>query len=255
MSANIVLQWNFSPTDYFEEMVETVYQGHMIKITDGKIETKINADIFAENPSLNEKLHQCLNNLFLIQQLLIYKRHKRYTLSKPVKTLVYQDGRKEYFLEAEPAIARAVVSSVELQITDKDGRIIADPKAERLEKTKRSREKFIRHISDRLLLVLLQSYDAAVKDSNDELVHLYEIRDALCKRFGSDNEARTALDITYETWRRFGQLCNKEPLNQGRHRGQNASEALRDARPDELVEARRIAWSMINAYVQYLDTC
>lgn len=166
MSADVVLQWNFSPADYFEEMVETVCHRHMIKITDGKIETKINSDIFAENPSLKEKLHQCLNSLFLIQQLLTHKRHKSYTLSKPVKTPVYQDGRKEYFLEAEPAIARVVVASVELRITDKDGRIIADPKAKRLEQIKCSREKFFRHNSDQLLLNLLQSYDAAVRDSN-----------------------------------------------------------------------------------------
>jgi hypothetical protein len=49
----------------------------------------------------------------------------------------------------------------------------------------------------------------------------------------------------------LGQLCNDEPLRQGRHRGKTGK-ALRDASENELFEARRIACDMILAYLHYL---
>ena len=70
INANVVLEWNFSPTSYFEEVAEIVCRGHVMKIADGKVETRINAEIFAANLFLREKLHNWLNNQFLIQQLL-----------------------------------------------------------------------------------------------------------------------------------------------------------------------------------------
>jgi hypothetical protein len=137
------------------------------------------------NPSLKEILHNCLNNQFLIQQLFT---HKPFKLSQPVKIIVHQDGRKHYFLELESAPIKVSGGSVEFRITDKNGLIVADPRGKRIGTIKRFREQFIPHGSDELLAVLLESYEATVKDPNDEFVHLYEIRDALCSKFGGPSE-------------------------------------------------------------------
>jgi hypothetical protein len=51
---------------------------------------------------------------------------------------------------------------------------------------------------------------------------------------------------------RFRDLCNDEPLNQGRHGG-TASGPLRDASQSELDEARGIASAMIEGYLSYLE--
>jgi hypothetical protein len=51
---------------------------------------------------------------------------------------------------------------------------------------------------------------------------------------------------------RLGQLCNDEPLRQGRHNGRHVA-TLRDATDAELVEARGIAQNMIEAYVAHLE--
>jgi len=48
---------------------------------------------------------------------------------------------------------------------------------------------------DLLLAALLQSHDKAVRDPDNELVHLYEIRDALKKRFGGESAARRTRDF------------------------------------------------------------
>jgi len=99
---------------------------------------------------------------------------------------------------------------------------------------------------------LLQSNDKAANDPENELVYLYEIRDALSTNFGDDRKARTVLSITKSQWSRFGNLCNNEPLRQGRHRGE-ALGMLRDATAAELKEARDIAGAMIKAYLDYLE--
>lgn len=91
-----------------------------------------------------------------------------------------------------------------------------------------------------------------MNDPDDELGHLYEIRDALSRKFGgSDERARSTLGISLKKWSNFGKLCNHEPLKQGRHRGEH--ETLRDATDAELSEARGTAKAMIEAYLKYLD--
>jgi hypothetical protein len=92
----------------------------------------------------------------------------------------------------------------------------------------------------------------SVRDPANALVHLYEIRDALSKHFGNDTAARKALGISINKWERLGILANDPSLKQGRHRGGSLG-ALRDATVKELGEARRIARSLIEGYLEYLE--
>lgn len=92
-----------------------------------------------------------------------------------------------------------------------------------------------------------------MNDPNNELIHLYEIRDTLSKKFWSKDAACKALNITDKWWSRLGQLANDEPLRQGRHRGKNPG-TLRDAKGAELTEARNIARHFVEAYLEYLES-
>lgn len=130
---------------------------------------------------------------------------------------------------------------VDVRVKDKEGNIISDSKRDRIERKKSLAELVSAHrASDGLLAAMLRSYDAGVRDPNNELVHLYEIRDALSVKFGGESSVRAAFAITASQWSRLGQLCNYEPLRQGRHSGKTG-EALRDASEGELVESRGIA--------------
>jgi hypothetical protein len=169
-------------------------------------------------------------------------------------TRVHPDGRRDVFIEMEPGRVSIIGHPVDFQLCDKHGNIIADSKRDRIERKKDFADLVSTfRPSDATLVSLLQSYDAAVRDPNNELVHLYEIRDALSVKCGGDEEARSALGISSADWSKLGRLCNKEPLRQGRHRG-NISVALRDATESELAEARQIARGMIYAYLLYLET-
>jgi hypothetical protein len=178
--------------------------------------------------------------------------HKGYELAKPSLIRVRADGRRDYFVELEPAVIRVIAGSVDTLVTDRDGNVIADSRKERADRKKSIAERISAHSGDAVLSLMLSSYDNAVRDADNELVHLYEIRDALAKHFGSETQARQALGIPKSSWSRLGQLCNDAPLRQGRHRGKTGA-AQRDATDSELEEARSMARSMIDAYLTKLE--
>ena len=251
MSAAVVLEWKFSPRDYFEEVIEISRQDYTMTIADGQVEARIDAAVYKANPAIRETLHDALNARFLGVQLLT---HRAFELSRSTMARVHPDGRRDIFLEAEPGHILISGGTVDFQVTDKDGNLIADSKWDRIEKKKSLAELVAAHRArDELLAFLLRSYDAAVRDPNNELVHLYEIREAIAVGFGGEREARAALGINASQWSRLGRLCNDEPLRQGRHRGK-AGGTLRDATDAELSEARGIARAMIEAYLENLET-
>jgi hypothetical protein len=247
----IVLEWNFSPPDYFEEPIAVSRDEYTMSIAIGKVEARIPAAVYDANPSLRTNIHDALQDRFLAVQLL---SHKAYHLSKSSMMRVHPDGRRDIFMELEPGRLTLSGGSVDFQVIDKNGNIVSDSKRERLEKKRSLSDLVIKYRpTDVLLDAILKSYESAVRDPNNELVHLYEIREGLSKKFGGETATRSTLMIDAPDWSRFGQLCNSEPLRQGRHRGKNIG-VLRDATESELAEARSIARAMIEAYLQSLES-
>jgi hypothetical protein len=200
---------------------------------------------------MRQALHDAVNGRFLGVQLLT---HKAYNLSRSTMTRLHPDGRRDISVEAEPSHVVVSGFAPDIRVIDKDGNVVHDSKRDRIEKKKSIAEWVGTYLTaDGLLTSMLESQSAAVRDPNNELVHIYEIREALSTKFGGEREARSALGISCSDWSRLGQLCNNEPLRQGRHRGKSGS-ALRDATEAELTEARRIALAMIEAYLRHLDT-
>jgi hypothetical protein len=99
---------------------------------------------------------------------------------------------------------------------------------------------------------ILGSFNEATNDPDDELVHLYEVWEALRSKLGDEKSALTELSISRKQKKHLTMLADSEPIRQGRHRGRFAGE-LRDATGEELQMARRIAANMIYAYLKYLD--
>lgn len=251
MGVIVVLEWKFSPPDYFEAPIELARDDYTLTIVDGKAEARIDSATYDANPSMRQTLHDALNDRFLGVQVL---SHRAYELSRSTMTRVHPDGRRNIFVEVEPARVVMTAHPVDFQVRDRDGKIVADSKRDRIEKKKSLADLVSTYrASDGILASLLRSHAAAVRDPNNELVHLYEIREALSVKFGGEKALRSALGISSSDWSRFGELCNNEPLRQGRHRGRTRG-ALRDATEAELAEARSIASVMIEAYLRYLDT-
>jgi len=245
----VVLEWKFSPPDYFEEPVRIKRDDYVMTIASGTVEARIRPEIYDKDQSMRDRLHGALNDRFLGVQLL---SHKPYKLYKASMYRLHPDGHKDITIFPEPCL---IMSSciADIIVKDKDGNVISDSRKERVEKKKELAELVEKYRQkDSVVDSLLKSYNEAVNDPDNELVHLYEIRDAIAKKFGSESAAKKALAINKTRWSKLGKIANDEPLKQGRHRGRNPG-ALRDATKEELREARDIARNLIEAYLDYLE--
>jgi hypothetical protein len=259
MDAVVVLEWKFSPADYFGSSFEIKQNDYTITVADGKAEAKINSVAYEANSSIRSELNDVLESAFLGAQL---SNNKIYNLLRPDLTRVeHADGRKDYFLEVEPAYIKITPHPVTLSKCDNDGNVIEDLETQR---TKKYIDLIRKHCKDEVLKKLLKSRNASMNDSDNELTHLYEIYDALSRKFrgnkkADSREARSTL-CKYQNlsqkkwdqkWRDFTDLCNNAPLKGGRHGGKH--ETLRDATDAELFEVRGTAKAIIDAYLQYLE--
>jgi len=149
----------------------------------------------------------------------------------------------------------AAIASEHLSTSNNPDVVIHNASGKRVQDSKSKRiaehTKFIDSVAPKLassatLNTLLQSYNAAVADPANELVHLYEIRDTLAKHYGTQTKARRKLGITDKDWKRLGYLANEAPLNEGRHRGRHSN--LRNATAAELDDARSTARQLIACF-------
>lgn len=211
----------------------------------------IDPAVFHADESLKELLTQQIESRFHAVQIMM---HKDFELSKPTRIDIREDGKKNYFLEVNSSIQTMSFGTVDIIVRDKDGNVISDSKRDRLDNQKHLASLVDKYRnSDATLDQMLKSYQKAVKDPDDELVHLYEIIDSLSVKFGSKKNAIKKLGITDNEWSEIGKLANALPLKQGRHRGKAAG-SLRNAEVAELEKARKSAAYLINKYLEYLDT-
>jgi len=246
----VILEWNYSPENYFEEDILINRDNYEILISTGKVEARINPEYYEKQNNLRDILHERLNDRFLGAQLFA---HKPYELSRASMYRLHPDGRKDITLFVGSCVMTMSVGNVDLVVKDKEGNIVADSKRERIDKKKELAELAEKYsATDALVTFLLGSYNASVTDPENELVHLYEIRDALSKEFSGESRTREILGLSKPKWSRLGKLANNEPIKQGRHRGQSLG-ALRNATNEELQEARKIASTFIEAYLGYID--
>jgi hypothetical protein len=247
----VILEWKFSPPDYFEEPICIKRDDYVMTIGSGTVETRIRHEMYDKDQSMRDRLHSMLNDRFLAVQLL---SHKPYELSKSSMYRLHPDGRKDITIFPESCVMTMTMGEADIILTDKDGNIISNSKKERIQKKRELADLVEKYRGkDPFLASLLNSYNEAVNDHDNELVHLYEIRDAIAEKFGGEPGARSTLGIAGTQWSRLGKLANDDPLKQGRHRGKNPG-ILRDATEGELKEARGIARNLVEAYLDYLES-
>lgn len=249
MKEAVVLEWSYTLKDYFEDEIRIDHGDYEMIINDGVVKAHINPEVYDEQHNMRATLHHSLNNRFLGVQLIT---HKPYELSKPSMCRLHPDGRKDVTLFAESSIMSITTLNVDIIAKDKDGNIVGDTRRDRVMKKKHFADLAATYSSDMVASSLLASYNASVNDPDNELVHLYEVREVLSKFFKGEKATRKVLSLSDTNWSRLGQLANNEPLKQGRHRGKSFGE-LRDATESELKEASTIASNLIEAYLVYLD--
>jgi hypothetical protein len=249
MEDTTILEWSYTPTDYFEIPLNISRDDYQISIKDGKIEAKLRNSLYENNTRIKDDIENLLNSRFSSTQLLT---HEKYTLFFSGRYRIHPDGRKDIFIMPQSIKIKASVSSPDFVITNKDGTIY-DSRKERNDKFA-----YIANLAEKygsedvLVKSLLDFYKAAVEDPENELIHLYEIRDALGLKFNNTKLACKYLSISETKWKALGRLANDEPLKQGRHRGRCYGD-FRNASDSELKKAREIARELIINYLKYLE--
>jgi len=247
----IILEWKFSPPEYFEEPIYIKRNDYVMTIENGTVEARIRPEIYDKDQSMRDRLHSSLNDRFLGVQLF---SHKPYELSKSSMYRLHPDGRRDITIFPEPIVVKMSIGEADFIVKDKDGNVIRNSKRERIQKKQELAELAQKYRQkDPFVASILRSNNDGVNDPDNELVHLYEIRESIAKRFGGESAAQSVLGISRKQWSRLGNLANDEPLKQGRHRGKNPG-VLRDATKEELEEARAIASNLVEAYLDYLES-
>ncbi len=244
------LQWDYKPDSYFEAPFSRDVPGlYRLDVEQGKVRmTLIDA-----SPSLDATfLEEAERSVRVVFDAMQVVTHQPYELSGPKCHHFTGDGKESVVVYLKGVMAGSAVMRGDLTIKDASGRVVHDSKAERIARQRAFVEAVSKYENDKLLAALRTSYCAAVKDPSDEFVHLYEVRDALARRFGGDHKARRILGIVRGSWSQIGYLAGEARLSQGRHRGDSLG-ATRPATAEELDEARTLTRSLIEAYIRYLD--
>jgi hypothetical protein len=248
MTPALELRWTYSPEEFFEEPLAFRLLGCEITINPGIVVATINLSTLESDPKLRSRVEAHVTNTFLGVQV---QSHVRFELSKPTVAHLNADGSKGIVIECEPGHLVWRGHKADLRYTRSDG-VVVDTRDERV-RQKRTFGQFAASLApkDQTLSRMLKSYDAAVRDPADELVHLYEVRDSATARFSSEAAAISTLQICRKDWSRLGRICNELPLKEGRHRGKAAA-TLRPATEEELMEARDLTAAVIQAYMSFV---
>jgi len=226
----------------FEAPVDYTAPNYTVHIENGRVVAAFATD---QPDSAFPTVHNELEARFLGAQPF---RNKPFQLSSYSATRKRSDGT--LILSVSDTV-HVTGGAVDFVIRDAAGNVTPDAKADRIKATNELAQLAAKHIHDPVAAALLKSYNEAINDPSNELTHLYEIRDALSKKFGGDKNTRSMLNISKNEWSQFGKLANDDPLYQGRHRGKQVGQ-LRDATQAELAEVRGIARKMVLAYLKSL---
>jgi hypothetical protein len=240
-----ILEFPYQPADFFESPYRQATPDREILVGRGIVTVTLSRPQDPVPQSLKSRIASEIEALFYARQL---RTHRRFEFEHPRTNQLMSDGTKAVGLTRGDIVV--ATDTVDVIVADSTGKVIRDSKAEHIAEDTRFVDELAPKISrSPLLQSLLASYSAAVNDPADELTHLYEIRDALAKHYGSEAKACSQLGISKPDWKRLGDLANAKPIAQSRHRGRHLS-GIRPATQAELEEARQVARRLILAFAK-----
>lgn len=240
------LEWIYDPPDLFEAPYHHADVDFDLLVDAGRAVVTLRVPQEPVPPDVEEHVRSAIESVFLVRQLLI---NRKYSLEGP-RTYQQSAGHKNISIRVGSAVTVFTGEHVDLIATDTAGNVVRNSKADRIAEHSLVLDSVTpKLLRSATLRSMFESYSRSVTDPNNELVHLYEVRDALSRYYASEQSARDALGISKNEWQRLGILANVEPLEQGRHRGKHPA-GRRGATESELNEARQLARRWILAFAQ-----
>lgn len=247
----IKLEWTYKPENYFESKYNKEFRDFNLEIDKGYAKiSPIQQDVIIEE--LITFGYKCILQIFKIRQV---QKHEKFEFNEDVT--IYRQLESGQIVKD---IRIFFKDSIELKfegftadiiISDANNNEIVNTKKDRIINHHKQIDNILKLEKNEVIANLLESYEKAVINPKTELVHLYEIRDAIQKFFNGKNNAIEKLNFGSNKWDKLGLICNALPLNEGRHSG--LKEKLRNADESELNEARQITSELITAFISYAN--
>src|SRR5258708_16543333 len=133
----VLLEWTYSPRDFFESPIEIARSNYPVDIAAGSISARMPATVFDADAEIKQRLHDALFDRMRGIQLL---SRKPFQLSKPRLTRIEPDGRRHIFVELEGAVLTLSGGVVAITVNDASGHVVRETKQKRLQKKHRSGE-------------------------------------------------------------------------------------------------------------------
>lgn len=242
------IEFSYEPGDYFEQPISLPTKHGHLSISTGKVVYSLATPADPVPRAQQDEAERETRMAFDLRAL---QTNRRYTLSRSSITQYGKNGSTGKSISVSVNEMVMVSATVDLVVKDATGKVKQDSRAERAKRDQAFIQALLPKFGNATLVAMLEAYRRALVHPTHELVHLYEVRDACKKHFGSDEAARRALGISDSDWKELGRLANDAPLKQGRHSGKHIA-GLRDASPEELAEARRIARKIIEGFANTL---
>jgi len=242
------IEWTYTPPGFFEATYTCAESDYVLNVGDGIAMATLTVPQDPIPEDLLSRMAERVRGLMKVRQLQV---HRAFALSES-RVRQFEDGHMRVAISISCSACGAVAGGVDLVQRDSDGNVVKDTKAERIAEHQAMLDSVAPKVEESPELdSMLDSYGQSVVEPGNELVHLYEVRDALAKHYGGQSEAQAALGIPSAEWSRVGRLANVEPVEQGRHRGKHPT-TRRQATEQELDEVRTIVRSWIVAFANQL---
>lgn len=240
-----VLEWCYEPDGFFEEGFEFELPEGKVSAAKGRVKGVFGSDYYDQGRKFREYAHARIADVFMAQQVQV---HHEFELSEASMMRLHKDGRREVMAFPETIRIKVSLGCGDLVVRNADGEIVQDTRAERLQKQEAFRSKVVSLAQDDLALKrMLQIFRTALSDTDNLLIHLYEVREALVSEYGGEANVMKALNVSLIDWKWFGRLANNEPVKEGRHRGKH--QELRPATSLEKERSIAFVQALVEAYV------
>jgi len=245
-----ILEWTYEPLDFFEEPMDVEILSDSVHMEGGKVRGDFTKAESQMGSKFKNQAHAELERLFASQQIATGKKLR---LSGAILIHELPDGIRVVYTSANMTGRATLTGRIEAITRDKDGNIISETRADRLEEQRKFREKVARCIADfpepgQNILAMQACLQKSFDDEINCFLYLYEIRDRLETIFGNQRKAKRFLGET--DWRKLGELANDPTSAASRHRGRATDH--RPPSPSTLREGREAARHLIVAYVDHL---
>jgi hypothetical protein len=242
------VEFTYTPATFLESPITQSRPDYQLEVSEGSAKATLAAVQDPVPDALIAAIRSHAESILGARQLLT---HRPYKLDERPRTVqARSDGTSNVGLHLGTGALILEGHAPDIVVTDPTGKVLRDTRSERIADQERSINTMADAAGrDALLRELMDSYRAAVDDPDNEMLHLYEIRDALQKHFGGKEQAQRAVGVSGTKWGRLGILANVDPIEQSRHRGFHPS-GRRPATAKELEEARSIAVKLIEGFAK-----